>query len=296
MKRFLFVSIFLVISAVFSYASDVLAVVNGENITTEVAPKDFKTLDKKTQKLIVKRLIEKRLASDYALKSDVVKTDEFKKVLKHVFQMSEKSNKSSDALANLLKKDASIEGYTKEQLYSKKGLLAFDFILNQKAEEFAKNEKEIKKYYQNNKYKYDTPAMIELLSIVVNDKKTADKIYNQLKNSKNSIKDFEELAKKYSLAPSKDDGGYFGKLPVASLNDIIKPFLKDLKRGDFTKPIKTEFGYQIFYVLNQIPEFKSTYSTVKSQVTDDYVRQEVKNWAMDKIKELKNSAKIEVKI
>lgn len=292
----IFLSLFLIFFSSFLYATDILAVVNGVNITSEVAPKDFKSLDKKMQKIIVNRLIEKRLASDYALSSDVVNTDEFKKVLEHVFQMSEKSSKKSDSLANLLKKDASIEGYTKEQLYSKKGLLAFDFILNQKAEEFAKNEDEIKKYYEDNKFKYDTPAMIELLSIVVEDKKTANEVLAKLKSSEDKFIAFSKLAKEYSKAPSKNDGGYFGKIPFENLNDVLKPVLKGLKRGDYTNPVKTEFGYQIFYVLNVIPEFKSNFESVKSQVTDDYLRIKVKEWAMKKIDELKKGAKIEIKI
>ena len=268
-------SLFLIFFSSFLSASEVLAVVNGVNITTEVAPKNFKSLDKEMQKKIVNRLIEKRLASDYALSSDVVKTKEFKKVLEHIFKMSEKTNKN-EAVADLLKKDATVNGYTKEQLYSEKGLLAFDFILNQKAQEFAKNEKEIKDYYKQYKYKYDTPAMVELLTIVVDDKKTADEVYKKLEKAEDKLFAFSELAKEYSRAPSKNHGGYFGKIPLENVNEVLKPYITKLKRGEYTKPIKTEFGYQIFYALNVIPEFKSDFESVKSQVTDDYLQMKVK--------------------
>ncbi len=286
--------VFLILFTQFLDASEVLAIVNGEKITTEVAPKNFKTLDKDTKQKIIKRLIEKKLASDFALShKEITNSKEFKKVLEHVFKMSKKPNKDK-SLANLLKENATFEGYTKEQLASKKGLLAFDFILDKKAKEFENNTEEIKKYYEQNRYKYDTPAMYELLTIVVDDKNLANKIYEELKSSKNRVKTFENLAKKYSLAPSNMYGGYFGKIPKDSLNELLKKSLNGLKRGNFTKPIKTEFGYQIFYLLNDIPEFKSTFETVEYQVKNDYLRKKVKEWAIKKINELKNSSDIKI--
>jgi len=287
--KFLFFSIFI---SSFAMSSEVLVVLNGENITTDVAPKDFKKLDKKMQKKIINRLIEKRLASDYALSTDIINTKEYKKALEHVLQMSSDKNENEN-LANLFKKDASIKGYSTEQLNSKKGLLAFDFLLNDYAEKLNLTDKQLKEYYESQTYKYDTPAMKELLTIVVEDKKLAQDIIKQLENSKDSLDLFSKLASKHSLAPSAKNYGYFGKIPVNNLNDSIKPALKNLKKNEFVKaPIKTEFGYQIFYVLNDIPEYKSTFEGVKSQIKDELLRKEVKNWAMKKIADLKAKADI----
>lgn len=292
--KFLF---FTMVASSLAFSSDVLAVVNGENITSDVAPKDFKKLDKDMQKKIVSRLVEKRLASTYALSSKISKSPEYQKALEHVLQMSSDKKSKDDSLANLFKKDSSIEGYTIEQLNSKKGLLAFDFILNQKAETMKFSEKELKEFYESRKYKYDTPALIELLTIVVNDKEVANDILKQLEVAEDRLQNFSKLAAEHSLAPSAKDHGYFGKIPVNQLNDTLKSFLKDLKRNDYLKtPIKTEFGYQLFYVLNDIPEFNSTYESVQSMVEEELIKREVKSWAINKIKELKKNAKIEIKI
>jgi len=299
MNKFTKLALLLLSSSVISMASEVLAVVNGEKITTEVAPKSFNTLDKELQKKILNRLIEKRIASNYALSTPIANSKEFKDTLKHVLLMdsdvkNEKEEKSF--LSNILKKDASIKGYTQEQLYSKKGLLAFDFLLNQEAEKIKSNltQDELKKYYQENIYKYNTPDMKELLTIVVEDKKQADKILKELKNSKDTLKTFSDLAKKYSLAPSASDNGYFGKIPTYELNDELRPALKDLKRGQYTQePIKTEFGYQIFYILNDIPKFESKFELVSSKVENEYLQEKVHQWAMDTITKLKEKAKIQ---
>ncbi len=290
--KFLFLSVLI---SSFSFSSEVLVVLNGENITTDVAPKDFKNLDKKIQKQIVNRLIEKRLASDYALSTDIINTKEYKKTLEHVLQMSSDKNENEN-LANLFKKNASIKGYTTEQLNSKKGLLAFDFLLNDYAEKLNLTDKQLKDYYESQKYKYDTPATKELLTIVVDDKNLAKDIIKQLENSKDSLELFSKLASKYSLAPSAKNYGYFGKIPVNNLNDSMRPALKDLKKNEFVKtPIKTEFGYQIFYILNDIPEYNSNFEGVKPQVKDELLRKKVKIWAMKTIANLKKKAIIQIK-
>jgi len=274
-------------------ASDVLAIVNGHNITTEVAPKNFKELDKNIQIKIINRLVDKRLASDYALSTKIVHTDRFKEVLKHVLDIDTKDN--GTLLKDVFENKKTIKGYTKEQLYSKKGLLAFDFIVNNKAETITIPIEKQKEYYLQNKYEYDTPATKELLTIVVNDKKTALMIIKKLSSSKDSLQEFSTLAKKYSLAPSASQNGYFGKIATYELNETLKPAIKDLKRTEFTKtPIKTEFGYQIFYVLNDIPEFDSKFDLVKTQIENKMMQKAVKDWASSKIKSLKEKATIKI--
>ncbi|RXJ82805.1 peptidylprolyl isomerase [Arcobacter sp. F2176] len=279
-----------------TYASDILAVVNGGNVTSEVAPNNFKTLDNQTQKNILNKLIEKRLVSDYALKTDIVKSEEYKKVLKHILKMSDENDnkKGNENLADIVKQK-SIKGYTQEQLNSKKGLLAFDFLLTQKAEQLLPSDKELEKYYNDRRYKYDTPAQIELLSIVVEKLSLAKEIIKKLQNAKDILQEFSILAKKYSLAPTAKNSGYFGKIPLSVLNSELSPILKDKKRGFFTdNAVKTEFGYEIFYVLNDILEYNSTFEGVKDKVKEEYVQKSVKAWAMNKIRELKESATIKI--
>ncbi len=283
-----------------AFSSDVLAVLNGHKITTDVAPKNFKTMDRSIQDKIVARLIEKRLASDYALHTSIVKTKEYQKTLKHVLMMNDETKpkeKDSKFLVNVLKDDAKIKGFTAEQLYSKKGLLAFDFLVNKEAEKIQKNltNAELKEYYESHKYKYDTPALKELLTIVVNSDAKAKDIIAKVSSSANTTKTFMDMATKYSLAPSAQYGGYFGKIATKELNSKIKPYIKDLKSKEYTKtPIKTEFGYQLFYVLNDIAQFNSTFSEVKSKVEYELTQQKVKQWAMDIINNLKAKAKIKI--
>lgn len=292
MKKLFFSIIALLLLSFSAQAAEVLAIVNGYKITTDVAPKNFNDLNRSEKLKIVNRLIEKYLAANYALHADIVNDPEFKKVLKHVLNISSKPKKN-ETLASAVKKPS---GYTDEQLFSKKGLLAFDFLLEEKANSIKPDEKVLKEYYERNKFKYDTPAMVEIATIVVDSKKEAEKIMQELKDSKGNYKLFSSLAKKYSKSPDAIDGGYMGKIPVSDLNEEISKYILPLKRGEHTKPIKTVFGYQIYYVINQIPAVNTTFDMVKDRVKDEYIRKEVKKWAFDTIHKLKDSAKIELKI
>ena len=298
-KQIMKLSMALLCSSTLSFGADILAIVNGHNITTEVAPKNFDTLDKQMQHKIINRLVEKRLACDYALSTKVPKTKEYQKTLKHVLQMGNKNIKKNDKnfLANVLKDNATIKGYTAEQLYSKKGLLAFDFLVNDYAKTIKPTNKELKKYYELHKYKYDTPAMKELLIITAKDLATAKKILKQLDTTKElKASKFMELASKYSLSKDMYENGYFGKIPTKELNSKIKKYLEKLKRGQWThQPIHTEFGYELYFVVNDIPEFKSTLKSVKSKVEYEYTNEKVKQWAMQLIKDLKSKARITIK-
>lgn len=278
----------MVIGLLLAFISSVSA--HRQNTITEVAPKNFKSLGKVLQKKIINRLIKKKLASDYALSTPISESEEFKKTLKHVLQMNSdlKDKKEEEKfLENILKKDTKIKGYTEEQLYSKKGLLAFYFLVNEQADKIkaALTQKEFKEYYELNKY--DTLAMKELLTIVVEDQNKANTIIDELAKSKNKLETFIALAQKYSLALSASKNGYFGKIPTEQLNDQLKPLLKDLRKSEYSlEPIKTEFGYQIFYILNDIPKFNSRFELVKSKVENEFMQQKVKQEANISIKYL----------
>ena len=73
---------------------------------------------------------------------------------------------------------------------------------------------------------------------------------NELKEVINYINNFnfEKAAQKYSISTSAIDGGNIGWINSESLSKNILVLLKDLNVGEYTKPIKRDDSFFIFYL------------------------------------------------
>ncbi len=58
----------------------------------------------------------------------------------------------------------------------------------------------------------------------------------------------EDLARRYSEAPNRDQGGDVGFFSLDQLSPQLQEHLKDLKAGDVTPILRTDQGFQVFYV------------------------------------------------
>jgi len=58
----------------------------------------------------------------------------------------------------------------------------------------------------------------------------------------------EDLARRYSEAPNRDQGGDVGFFSLDQLSPQLQEHLRDLKAGDVTPILRTDQGFQVFYV------------------------------------------------
>ena len=112
---------------------------------------------------------------------------------------------------------------------------------------------------------------IQIRHVVVDKKEIADLLkgfLNELKTHKSKIQSIMNLAKKYSLCPSKNDGGNLGWLELRSddprkldytpvfknkeLEKIIREKIADgsMKKEEVFGPFKTEEGFHLAIVSN----------------------------------------------
>jgi parvulin-like peptidyl-prolyl isomerase len=126
---------------------------------------------------------------------------------------------------------------------------------------------DIKEYYTSHKSQYLQPESRDVRHILVPKKALADSLYAQLKAGAN----FAKLAKRYSKDPGSAANG--GKLTV-SKGQTVPEFDKtvfSLKKGELSKPIKTQYGYHIIQALSAVKPAKTT--PLKGQVRDSIERQ-----------------------
>jgi parvulin-like peptidyl-prolyl isomerase len=132
-------------------------------------------------------------------------------------------------------------------------------------------EQEIKAYYDKNKAQYEQPESREVRHILVKKKALADEIYAKLKNGA----DFAKLAERYSDdTASAAEGGKF----KAYKGKTVAPFDKFVfaaDTGDLSKPIKTEFGWHVIEVLEDVkPPSAQPLDEVRDSINSTLLQEE----------------------
>ena len=99
-------------------------------------------------------------------------------------------------------------------------------------------DEEVADYYRQMHFEYT------LSQIVVANEDEASEIRERALAGE----DFAELAKKYSLGPAADQGGYIGANPIGRMHWWVEESLFGLEAGDITEALKTSNGWALLKV------------------------------------------------
>jgi foldase protein PrsA len=200
----------------------------------------YKSLQDQAMQYLVQESELQQKADDMGVKiTDADVNARLKSIKQQYFGGSEKKYQSQ------LKAQGLTEAQIKQDLYAQ--------ILSEKL--YAKvttdtkvTDADITKYYNEHKTDYQQAASRDVRHILVNDKKLADSLYQQLKGGA----DFATLAKKYSKDPGSKNSG--GKLTITK-GQTVAPFDKtafELKTNELSKPVHTQYGWHIIQALSAV--------------------------------------------
>jgi len=250
-------------------ASDILATVNGKNITkqdaqafvTASAPQaNFTDISASDQKLVINRLIEKALFTELAAKEGIDKKPEFKRNLAKIRE---------ELLVNM---------WMKAQMDNA-------LVSASEAQEF----------YEKNKDKFMEKASMHARHILVESEESAKEIIGTLKSlSGETLKNkFIDMAKSKSTGPSGPQGGDLGTFTKGQMVPEFSKAAWELNNGEITEtPVKTQFGYHVIYLETKTEEKPSAYEQVKEKIMATLKQQQFAAKITDVAKELKSKAKI----
>jgi len=140
------------------------------------------------------------------------------------------------------------------------------------------SQSDIKAYYVSHKSQYIQPQSREVRHILVTKKALAETLWSKLKAGAS----FAALAKKYSKDPGSASNG--GKLTI-SKGQTVAEFDKtafDLKKGELSPPIHTQYGYHIIQALSAVkPAQTTSLSKVQASIKQQ-LEQQQKNDLMTK--------------
>jgi foldase protein PrsA len=151
------------------------------------------------------------------------------------------------------------------------------------------SDADIKAYYNSHKSQYGQSESRDVRHILVQSKSLADRVYSQLQGGAN----FAQLAKRYSKDPGSAANG--GKLTV-SKGQTVPEFDKvafSLKKGELSKPIKTQYGYHIIQALSAIKPAQTTplgkvRAAIKQQLGQQRKNDKMTTWLEDTKKDYCN--------
>lgn len=99
----------------------------------------------------------------------------------------------------------------------------------------------VSKDFEKNKEKYDQPATRKIRHIVVSEEDLAKDLHKRLLDGEI----FGLLAKKFSIDSSSGAGGLLGDVKRGQLPPAMDEQVWKLKKGEFTSPMQTNYGYVI---------------------------------------------------
>jgi parvulin-like peptidyl-prolyl isomerase len=194
----------------------------------------------------------------------------------------------------IYKKAKSIENTP--QFKAAKMKLAVDMWLKNRLNQIKVSDAEAKKFYEENKDIYfKTTPQVKARHILVKDEKTAEKLINELKGLKGKALEekFAELAKKYSIGPSKVQGGELGWFDPKQMVPAFAEAVKNMKPGEMTlKPVKTRFGYHIILVEGKKDNNYMPFEQVKPQIIEYLKRVKLQK----ELQKIKDSSKVSYSI
>lgn len=186
--------------------------------------------------------------------------------------------------------------YTDELVKLEYVLLSLDDL----KKDFVPDDKGLKQYYETNLELYRKPERRLLAHIYLQvapdakkdkvqaAKQNIEKIYQQLQNKVA----FEELAKEFSDDKQTKDKG--GKLDWIVKGEIgIPEFEKvafSLKKGEYSQPLKTDYGFHIIKLIDQQDEKVQPFAEVKQKVKEQMQTRKAEEQIITKVDRLTNLA------
>ena len=119
-------------------------------------------------------------------------------------------------------------------------------------------EKIKKELLQNSKKERQREFLLSEIVFTENDKINSKKKNEEIISDINNI-GFKKTALKHSVSDTASNGGLIGWIKEDNLNQNIKNIVKELKTGQFSKPIRTSSGFMILKI-NDEKEYLSKFN------------------------------------
>ncbi|CAA6820481.1 MAG: Peptidyl-prolyl cis-trans isomerase PpiD [uncultured Sulfurovum sp.] len=224
---------------------------------------DYETLDDTMKKRVLDMVVDRKLLTQAAVKSDIEKSEEYATQLKS------------------LKRDLALDMWMKKEM---------------KTLEDGLSEEKLQQHYNDNKAEFSEPKKLQARHILVEKEEEAKALIKELDSAKDKKATFIELAKTKSTGPSGKNGGDLGWFELERMVPEFSAAADQLKVGDYTKePVKTQFGFHLIMLDGKKEATAKPFKAVEAEIREELSGESFAAQMKIKTDALRKSAKIELK-
>jgi parvulin-like peptidyl-prolyl isomerase len=182
--------------------------------------------------------------------------------------------------------DIDIDQWRKEIEYK---ILLGKLIEAVASEEIEITPEEVKEYYDEHRYEYDTPKKVRALQIMVETRAEADMVMDMIVGGE----DFSELAKTYSISPDSAKGGDLGYFSIDEMPpDFAIVF--DMKPEELSDVVESPYGFHIFKVIDIREAKDMTLSEAREDIEGKLKEMKIEEQYGNWFNEIMSQTKIEI--
>ena len=285
-------------SAVMSIIGSQLAKIDQQG--AKIPPSVAQQYKKQLREQALEQLIRRQLLDEKIKEANVTVTEE--DVMDKINEFASDQNMSLEDFKKTMEQNGQDFDQVKEDV--RKALARNKFMEAQWAGKIDVTEEEAKKYYDENKKRFNVPELIRVSHILIkydlNDPNTdpneakakakaeAQDLLQQIKNGA----DFAELAKAHSDCPSAPDGGDLGFFPRGQSTPQFEKVAFGLEVGQVSDIVETEYGYHIIKATGHKDATVVSFEQAKDSIIKELTEKKQTEFAEKYISSLKAGAKI----
>lgn len=206
----------------------------------------------------------------------------------------------------LLREEAERSGIQKTKAYKKafaeyvknivEPTLKYQVWFERELNKIKVTEKEISKFYRENKDRLNQPKMSHVHHILLKTKKEATNLIAKIKKSKNIKATFLKMASEKMGTPETGASDLGALHDKSNMAPAFKAAYTKMKANSLSsKPVKTQFGFHIIYVDEVKGGKKKTFRELKPFIKKTVRNQKFEEILKVRVTKLREKAKIEFK-
>jgi peptidyl-prolyl cis-trans isomerase SurA len=159
------------------------------------------------------------------------------------------------------------------------------------------SDAEVKAEYERIKAsEFTKAATVSLQEILISEERGGLALAREVVAKARGGEDFQALARSYSSAPSRANGGDLGQLSQGDMSPALEKAAFALGAGEISEPLQVEGGYRVLRVTAKTTGSTTPFETVKERVRDRVMMSRFDKAYDDYMADLRKSAVIDLRV